>query len=388
MAPGLTFGQLFTAEFPSLIWGELTWIVLIGGLVGIWWLGRRRAFFIYGTLAIYLLFCWVDRFGNWFQVIIPAYPLVILGFGAGLNALWSRRWRSDAWLLAVRGLILAGLVGLVAYRLTLSLPRADQSHRPEDIGLDPGWVVLADGPLASSVIVGDHDEWLALGYLTHIWDAEPPIDPRPLCQPYPSYLTENAQTSDDVSAIYLTRRAVEADPACLADQRRYAAGANLIQVWPDPNTRLPDSARPVALNYGPELTLVGFEVRPSPGTSPAGAWDEGRIPQDGTGWHVSLYWQAKAAMESDYTVSVRPLRDGALIFDENGEPLIQDHQPVWNSYPTSRWSPGEIVRDDYVLYLPIKVTPDAAQIVVYRTSGTGVENLGQAELDLAAENAE
>jgi hypothetical protein len=149
LAPGLSFGQFFTAEFPSLIWGELTWIVLVGGLVGLWWLGRRRALFIYGTLAIYLLFCWVDRFGNWFQVIIPTYPLVILGFGAGLSALWSRRWRSDAMLLAVRGLILAGLVGLVAYRLTLNLPRADQSHRSEDIGLDPGWVVLADGPLPS-----------------------------------------------------------------------------------------------------------------------------------------------------------------------------------------------------------------------------------------------
>jgi hypothetical protein len=388
LAPGLSFGQFFTAEFPSLIWGELTWIVLVGGLVGLWWLGRRRALFIYGTLAIYLLFCWVDRFGNWFQVIIPTYPLVILGFGAGLSALWSRRWRSDAMLLAVRGLILAGLVGLVAYRLTLNLPRADQSHRSEDIGLDPGWVVLADGPLASSVIVGDYDEWLALGYLIHIWDAEPPVDPRPLCQAYPSHQTENAQTPDDVSAIYLTRRAVEADPTCLADQHRYAAGANLIQVWPVPNTQLPVSARPVALNYGPELTLVGFEVRPSPGTSPEEAWDEGRLTQDGAGWHVSLYWQAEAPMESDYTVSTRPLRDGALILDEHGEALIQDHQPVWNSYPTSRWSPGEIVRDDYVLHLPNEVTPDAAQIVVYRTSETGVENLGQAELNLSSDKAE
>jgi hypothetical protein len=388
LAPGLVFDRFFTAEFPSLIWGELTWIVLIGGLVGLWWLGRRRAYFIYGTLALYLLFCWVDRFGNWFQVIIPAYPLVVLGFGVGLDALWSRQLRSNTWLLVARGLILATLFGLVAYRLTLSLPRADQSHLAGDVGLNPGWKVLADGPLASSVIIGDHDEWLALSYLTHIWDAEPPIDPRPLCQPDPSYLSKNVQTSDDLPAIYLTRRGVEADPACLAGKHRYAAGANLIQIWPVPNTQLPGSARPEALSYGPNLTLVGFEVRPSPGAGPEGVRNERRLPKSDVGWHISLYWKAEAPMESDYTVSVRPLRAGDLVLDENGEPLIQDHQPVWNSYPTSRWTPGEIVRDDYVLYLPNGVTPDAAQVVVYRTGQTGVENVGQVQLNLTSDEAE
>ncbi len=96
-----------------------------------------------------------------------------------------------------------------------------------------------------------------------------------------------------------------------------------------------------------------------------------------------MYWQAETPIEFDYTVSVRPLADEALIFDENGEPRIQDHQPVWNSYPTSRWSPGEIVRDDYVLYLPEEVVPDAAQIVVYRSTTAGFENLGEAQLDLS-----
>jgi len=375
LVPGLTLDKVVTAEFPSLIWGELTWIVLIGGLIGLWWLGRRRAFFMYTTLAIYLLFCWVDRFGNWFQVIIPAYPLVILGFGAGLGAIWSKQWRSATWRLAIHGLILAGLIGLGIYRLVLSLPRADQSHRAEDTGLVPGWVVLADRPLPGSILVGDHDEWLALGYLINIWEAEPVIDPRPLCQPYFSDLIENTQSSHNMSAIYLTRHAAEADPGCLADQHRYAAGANLIRVQPAPNTQLPGTARPTALTFGPELILTGFEIHPS---------RETRLEtQDEIRWHVSLYWQAEAPLNSDYTVSVRPLHDGTLVFDENGEPLIQDHQPVWNSYPTSRWSPGEIVRDDYILYLPGEVVPDAAQIVVYRSTSAGFENLGEAQLDLS-----
>lgn len=375
LVPGLTVVNFVTDEFPSLIWGELTWIVLIGGLIGLWWLGKRRALFLYSTLAIYLIFCWVDRFGNWFQVIIPAYPLVVLGFGTGLNVLWSRHRHSATWRLAVRSLILAGLIGLVAHRLALSLPRADQSQRAEDTGLDPGWAVLADNPPASSIIVGEHREWLALEYLTTIWKTEPLIDPRPLCQPSSSYLAENTQSSDDISAIYLTQRAADADPTCLADQHRYAFGANLIRVQPAPNTQLPDSARPAALKFGPELTLLGFEVHPSPGSDP--------LTQDRANWHVSLYWQAEAPIEFDYTVSIRPLADEVLIFDENGEPLIQDHQPVWNSYPTSRWSPGEIVRDDYILYLPEEVVPDAVQIVVYHSTSAGFENLGEVQLDLS-----
>ena len=87
-------------------------------------------------------------------------------------------------------------------------------------------------------------------------------------------------------------------------------------------------------------------------------------------------------MEKDYTVSVRPLHDGALITGADAEPLIQDHQPVWNSYPTSRWSPGEVIRDDYVLSLPDQLVATSAQIVLYRNTAQGFETLGEAELSL------
>jgi hypothetical protein len=369
LAPGLTLAHFFTGEFPALIWGELTWVVLAGGLLGLWWLGRRRAFFLYGTLAIYLLFCWVDRFGNWFQVIMPAYPLLVLGLATGLNALRPdrRRW-------GIRGLMLIGLVALVAYRFAISLPRADQSHQPEDSGLDPGWAVLADEPLAYSIIVGDYNQWLALEYLAYIWGAAPPVYPRPLCQLDPPDRVR-------VSATYLTRQAAAADPDCLADQHRYAAGDTLIRVQSAPNTRLPESARPVTFEFGPQLTLAGFEVQRPPQGEPG----RGRrpAPYPPADWQLSLYWRAEAAMNVDYTVSIRPLRDGELIPSEDGQPLIQDHQPVWNSYPTSRWSPGEVVRDDYVLSLPGQVTPDGVQIVVYRSTPEGLENLGEANLTLS-----
>jgi hypothetical protein len=375
LAPGLALVHFFTGEFPALIWGELTWVVLAGGLLGLWWLGRRRAFFLYSTLAIYLFFCWVDRFGNWFQVIMPAYPLLVLGFATGLNALRleKRRW-------AIRGLMLIGLIALVSYRFAISLPRADQSYRPEDTGLDPGWAVLADEPLAHSIILGDYNQWLALEYLANIWGAGPPIYPRPLCQPDLPDQADNTRSSPSVSATYLTRQAALADPTCLAGQHRFAAGATLIRVQPGPNTQVPESARPAAYQFGPQLTLAGFEVHhPSQGGPERDARPASYSQAD---WHLSLYWRANEAMNVDYTVSVRPLRDEQLIPSEDGHPLIQDHQPVWNSYPTSRWSPGEVVRDDYILSLPSQVTPNSVQIVVYRSTPAGLEDLGEASLAL------
>jgi len=89
LAPGLTLNNLFTPEYPSLVWGELTWIVLIGGLIGWLLLGKRKAIFFYGTLVIYLIFSAAYRFGNWFQVILPLYPLLVVGFGRSVGWVWE-----------------------------------------------------------------------------------------------------------------------------------------------------------------------------------------------------------------------------------------------------------------------------------------------------------
>jgi hypothetical protein len=384
LAPGLTLTRFFTTEYPSLIWGELTWIVLIGGLIGLWWLGRSRALFLYSTLAIYLIFCWADRFGNWFQVILPTYPLFVLGFATGLNVLWSMNWQTKRKRLGMRSLIVAGLVALVAYRLTVSLPRANQSHRPEDTGLAPGWEILADKPLAYSIVLAEHSEWLALDYLVNIWGVEPPIYPRPLCQTYAPIPTDISSAPTGISAIYITRRAAATDTSCLAEKHRYAAGFNLIQVQDLINTQLPESSYPASVEFGSELTLAGLEasISPNTGQKEETGWEEGHPGYADARWHLSLYWRAQKAMDVDYTISVRPLRDEELLPGRDGKPLIQDHQPVWNSYPTSRWSPGEVVRDDYALYLPEQIVPDGVRVVVYRDTAEGLANLAEADLAL------
>ncbi len=122
-----------TPVFPALIWGEMTWPGLLAGLTGISALGRRRVALLYATIVIYLIFCWIDRLGNWYQVVMPVYALLVLGLAAGAN--WViQHARSKS----VTAVVFVSLVALVAYRGVASFPRADASNRPDDTALGAG----------------------------------------------------------------------------------------------------------------------------------------------------------------------------------------------------------------------------------------------------------
>lgn len=345
LTPGLTLQNLFTPEFPSLIWGELTWLVLAGGLVGLAMLGRRKAIFFFGTLAIYAIFVTLYRFGNWFQVILPLYPLLVLGFGRTTGWLWGRF--PMAW---ARGALVLALVVLLAYRFSLSLPRANQRNLLTDTGLDLGWAILADVAGPGWSISADFTEWLALQYLTEIWGVEPEL-----------HLVEPGSPGE-----FVTRRAVEAyprlmDPGAIHPQ---AVGANLIRRGAEPKTSLPPSATqpPMDLDFGGLIHLAAYEVV-----------NGGQL--------VILYWTALAPIPVDYTISVRLWRQGQQLENEHGS-LIQDHQPVWNTYPTSRWQPGEFIGDAYTFSLLPQTQPDQLQIVIYQATASGFENLGAGFIDL------
>ncbi|MBE7471945.1 MAG: hypothetical protein DPW09_19850 [Anaerolineae bacterium] len=399
LAPGLSLQNFFTAEFPALMGQELTWPVFFGGLVGLAFLGRRRAIFLYSTLLIYFSFCWLYRFGNWFQVIIPAYPIFIIGAAAGLKRISREAWANErggedarrrgreetsrtthhaprftlhvsrptphVLLLTSYSLLLL----LLLYRFTTNLPRADQSHLPTDTGLDPGWAILADRPAPPALISGDFSEQIALQYLGTVWGAAPSLTPRE-----PGDFTTTEQTDTRSVSYYLTRRAAAAAPETINLGEKYpqAAGEQLVALWPAPRREIPATALPLNLRFGETLKLVGWEK-----VDPAYS-----LPDDVAGrlawanWQIALYWQTSQPLEADYTISVRPLVGGQLI-SVNGEALIQDHQPVWGLYPTGHWRPGEIVRDVYALSLPPEVKPEAIQVVVYKTTESGFENIAE-----------
>ena len=349
LTPGLTLRHLITPEFPALIWGELTWPVLIGGLIGLGMLGRRKTIFFLGTLAIYLVFVTVYRFGNWFQVILPVYPLLILGFGRSAGWLWGRfsplPHLRFPW---ARGALALTLIALLVYRFTLSLPRANQRNLPTDTGLAPGWAILADVTEPGWSISASFEEWVALQYLTEIWRAGPGLR-----------LVEPGRPAE-----FITRRAAEASPDLidLETARPQAVGANLIRRLTGLETTLPLSARPVELDFGGLIRLAGYEVVNG-------------------GQRVTLYWTPLATIPVNYAISVRLWQGGELIKGED-EPLIQDHQPVWNTYPTSCWRPGEFIADAYTFSLPPQTQADQLQVVIYQPAATGFANLGEGLINL------
>ena len=50
--------------------------------------------------------------------------------------------------------------------------------------------------------------------------------------------------------------------------------------------------------------------------------------------------------------------------------LDREH-PVSGAYPTSRWTPGEVVADAYPFALPPGAAPDGIKILVYRKLADG-----------------
>lgn len=64
------------------------------------------------------------------------------------------------------------------------------------------------------------------------------------------------------------------------------------------------------------------------------------------GLRITLFWQAKDATNADYTVFVH-------VVDANDNIVAQaDAQPLHGQYPTSIWSPGESVVDEWVIRVP------------------------------------
>ncbi len=374
LAPGLSLTHFFTAEFPALLWQELTWLIFLGGLFGLAALGKRRAIFLYSTLMIYLIFCWAYRFGNWFQVIIPAYPLFIIGAGAGLERLRFKvkglRFNIQPSLsYTLRFTLYALLALLLIYRLFTNLPRANQRNRPDDTGLDPGWAILVDKPAFPALVVTDFAEQVALQYLTVVWGLAPGLQA----------VTPAALDPFPASYFYISRQAAAAAPEIIqrASTPPQAAGEQLILLQSLPLTHLPPEVSPLDLAFGDALKLVGYQWVNTDYPLPDNVAQHFPRPN----WQLALYWQASQPLPEDYTISVRPVQNGQLI-TATGQPVIQDHQPVWGVYPTSQWPADELVRDVYALTLPPTASPEAVQVVVYHATDSGFTNLAEQTFSL------
>ncbi len=93
---------------------------------------------------------------------------------------------------------------------------------------------------------------------------------------------------------------------------------------------LPPVTTSLEADFDKEMTLVGYE------------WTV-----TGTEAHLTLIWQANQMPTADYAVFVH-------LLDANGLCCIwqSDQSPRQGSYPTTRWLPGEVIIDEYIIPLP------------------------------------
>ncbi len=322
----------------SLIWMELTPLLLLVGLAG-WYVWRGRPAILFTTTAlIYLIFCYIDRQGNWFQVIMPLYPLILLGAAYAWLQLWQRN-HGHFW----RGLLLALLAALIIGKGTDVYPRANQRHRADDTGLVPGQHILAQNPPQNSAIITDMQEKLALDYLTTIWGLRPDVS---ALGPSDAFRALEAQRPLLVSATAANYAAAQSGLPL-----RYTAwGPSLLLASPQqlPQRSIRDLTYSGA-KLGDNLILLGYQVQKSDTL---------------TTLHLAL--KARQTPQQNWAISVRLLAGGNII-------MQQDHAaPALGFTPTTSLRPGQTVFDAFTLSWPDTAPPpDTLQIILYRQLADG-----------------
>jgi 4-amino-4-deoxy-L-arabinose transferase-like glycosyltransferase len=100
-----------------------------------------------------------------------------------------------------------------------------------------------------------------------------------------------------------------------------------IEVLPHEGSDVPN---PVHFDFGDKIALIGYAL-------------EGRAVRPGEEIHLTLYWEALAEMERDYTVFTHVIGEQDRIWAQ------VDSQPQGGAAPTSTWSQGQILVDEYHL---------------------------------------
>ena len=356
---------LWTANFPAMFWQGLAWIVLLGGLIGLALLSRRRAIFLGATLLLYGALAFIDRQGNWYQVVMPAYPLLIASFAVAVQALWQRfaaSGRPAGQRRALLAVVIIALLALAALRFALSWPNTNLRNRLDDTALLPGRAILADAPEPNAAVFAAAAEADSLRYMTVVWRQRRDVTAV-------SSDEARALLADGDRPVYVTKGAAAlVGEEISAEAHLSSAGQSLIRVTAQPAAALPAGAQRLDLSAGRGLALAGIDAPP---------------PAAGQPWPVRLFWRADGQIGNDWSVSLRPTAAGQPLAAAGGIVQQDSVHPVHGAYPTSRWQPGEVVADDYLLPLPAGTTPDGVQIVLYRSLDQGgFENLAVLDVPL------
>jgi hypothetical protein len=107
----------------------------------------------------------------------------------------------------------------------------------------------------------------------------------------------------------------------------------------------PDIGHPIRAEFAEGVALLGFDISPE-------------IPSIGGEIELTLYFEALKKIEKNWQIFIHVDGHGHEFHRING-----DHFPVDGLFPTSQWLPGDIVRDQVKLKVPIEFT--ASRYTIY-----------------------
>lgn len=362
----------FANGFPELIWQELSLPLLAAGLVGIAFLRRKTAFVLYATLAIYLVFGWAYRYANWYQVVLPAYPLILVGAVVAADRL--QHWRPVAKSPFLRALIPTGLAFAIVWRGAASLPAADSRHRPADVDLAHAAVLLESAPV-DAALFADVQDTLAIEYLLGIWGLRPDL----------------TTVSSDRAAAYLRAgrpllATWQAAPMLFSemrpDARVYVEGLSPDWARIDDTPPVSPTLAPLAEELMPGVTLTGFAASPSPTGSP--------VSTGAPALDVWLRWNLQdGTWPEGVSLSLRPTLGGELLSAAgNDGSSADDFIHVDAALPLRGLlasQPGDHFVDSFRLPLPAPLPrgADGIDLLLYRATADGFETLAEEQIPLA-----
>ena len=343
-------------------------LALLGALILLW---RSPAHFLCQALLVLFLFWFTLDFEvvnlneapTWY--LMPAYFIFAVWLGLGVSGITTAAHyalRSTPYVNYHLTSLLIAIPTLILLILTLARPNWQKQVAVAAGPLDD-WRQLLRGSQAqrfvdsslpyvkpNSIIWGDWEQYTPLKYEQLVNGRRLDITVRNPLDRWPEKVAA-AQAAGQ--PIYFTRK-----PTDLIGTPYLSMVGPLIHLGSGPNFEPPSDIIQLNAIFEDQLELIGYRAEVIPQSSPGGT-------QAGSILQLMFYWRIPQPVAWDYALSLR-------LIDAGGQEIHKQDatHPVLSSYPTTLWTPGEVVGDFYELPLP-PAGPLTLHVLPYRTEGPG-----------------
>ncbi len=337
---------------------DMFWPLLVAGLAGLWLPALEKREW---GVSLGLTLAWVPNFIVtvliWRNRVVDAQlaaklPLLLLA-GVGLSLILAFLW-NRSWVLAAASALALFVVlavwGYLQFPFVVGITR-DRSS--EAIVETMRLVRPAEDGRATTVVVPWGADFWALTYAQAYRDEVPGLN----------LVDHNAEPESIVARgdhLLAPNQTLMIFPLDFYEERLgplylSAAAPDVTEISPEPIVTAAE------LDADPRLSEINFDLQN--GVTVRAVETEWVSP---TEVMLTVYWEAENGVDDDYSVAVHlvaqdPPRGEADILDQDDRAA-----PVNNWYPPSRWRPGEIVRDRYLVSVPEEASPAAIRLGMYR----------------------